>query len=83
MQNGDMGERAQRKLERLVARSLAGVTPRICRALGILELEKKFRQESGSGEKNVSGEQQPGEQKHSSECSLQETSTRVPAELSS
>ena len=70
MRNGDMGERALRKLERLVAMSLTGVAPRICRDLGILDLEKEFRQESGGGEKSVSGEQQPGERPHSSECSL-------------
>ena len=70
MRNGDMGERALRKLERLMARSLTGVTPRICRALGILDLEKELRQESDGGKNIVSGEQQPREQLHNSEGSL-------------
>lgn len=70
MRNGDTGERALRKIGRLMDRSLTGMTPRICRDLGILDLEKEFRQESGGGEKSVSGEQQPGERPHSSECSL-------------
>ncbi len=69
MRNGDMGEHGLRKLERLVARSLTDVTPRICRALGIVDLEKEFRQESGGGEMNVSDEQEPREQQHSSGCS--------------
>ena len=78
MRNGDMGERALRKLGRLVARSLAGVTPRIYRALGILDLEKEFRQESGGDSKNAMGDQE-----RISGCSLQETTPRVRRELSS
>ena len=70
MRNGDMGKHGLRKLERLVAQPLTGVTPRICRALGILDLVKEFRQESGGGEEKVSGEQQPVEQQHNSGCLL-------------
>ena len=68
MRNGDMGEHGLRKLERLVAKSLAGVTPRFCRALGILGFEKEFRQESGGSEIDVSDEQEPREQQPSSGC---------------
>ena len=69
MRNGDMGEHGLRKLERLVAKSLAGVTPRFCRALGILDPEKEFRQEPGGGEMDVSDEQELRERQPSSVCS--------------
>ncbi len=69
MRNGDMGEHGLRKLERLVAKSLTGVTPRFCRALGILDLEEECREESGGGEIDVSDEQEPRERQPRSVCS--------------
>ena len=76
MKDSTIGDRMLRKLERLVDRPLAGVAPRIFKALGIDRLEDQWSRSSGEASRSDIDKQQ-----RISGCSLQETTPRLRREL--